>query len=125
MDLHLKWQNLRLPRPQERIYYESCWGDRNANGHLIRVYQNFEGNEIKSVVGYKQEIEDILYSIDCRLHQEFINIESKYQDLADKCYSIYGMIVETVYPKFLCLEIERIVNNSENRGRKYYRLQSS
>ena len=125
MELHLKWQNLRRPRPVERIYYESCWGDRNANGHLIRVVQNFEGNEKKSSAHYRQEIEDLLYSIDCNLYQRFINLESKYGDLADECSSIYSMIVETVYPKFLREEIERIVNNPRNRGRKYYRLQSS
>lgn len=122
MYLHLKWQNLRRPRPQERIYYESCWGDRNANGHLIRVNQNFEGNEKKSSTKYRQEIEDYLYSIDYNLHQEFINLESEYRDLADECSSIYCMIVETIYPEFLRAEIERIVNNPKNRGRKYYRL---
>lgn len=125
MELHLKWQNLRRPRPLERIYYESCWGDRNANGHLIRVYQNFEGNEKKSNARYRQEIKDLLYSIDCNLYQKFINLESKYRDLADECSSIYGMIVETIYPKFLREEIERIVNDPQNGGRKYHRLQSS
>jgi hypothetical protein len=125
MELHLKWQNLRRPRPLERIYYESCWGDRNANGHLIRVVQNFEVNEKKSSIRYRQEIEDLLYSIDCDLHQKFIILESKYRDLADECFSLYGMIVDTIYPKFLRSEIERMVNNPENRGRKYYRLQSS
>lgn len=125
MELHLKWANLRRPRPQERIYYELCRGDRNANGHLILVVQNFDGNEKKSSARYKQKIEDLLYSIDCNLYQKFINFESKYGDLADECSSIYSMIVETVYPKFLREEIERIVNNPKNRGRKYYRLQSS
>ena len=125
MELHLRWQNLRRPRPLERIYYESCWGDRNANGHLIRVYQNFEGNEKKSSARYRQEIEDLLYSIDCDLQQKFISLESKYRDLAKECSSIYDMIVETIYPKFLRLEIERKVNNPKNMGRKYYRSQSS
>ena len=125
MELHLKWQNLRRPRPLERIYYEKCWGDRNANGHLIRVYQNFEENEKKSNARYRQEIEDLLYSLDCNLHQEFINIGSEYRDLADQCSSTYDMIVEAVYPKFLRAEIERIVNNPKNRRRKYYRMQSS
>lgn len=125
MELHLKWQNLKRPRPLERIYYESCWGDINANGHLIRIYQNFEGNEKKSSVEYRQEIEDLLYSIDCNLQQKFISLESKYRDLAKECSSIYDMIVETIYPKFLRLEIERKVNNPKNMGRKYYRSQSS
>ncbi len=123
MELHLKWQNLRRPRPLERIYYESCWGDRDANVHLIRVNQNFRENEEKSNDRHKQEIKDLLYNIDYNLHQEFINLESKYLDLANKCCSVYNMIAETIYPKFLRIEIERIVNNPKNRGRKYHRLQ--
>ena len=125
MELHLKWQNLRRPSPLERIYYELCWGDRNANGHLIRVYQNFEENEKKSNTRYRQEIEEVLYSIDCTLHQKFINLESKYHDLAIECSSVYNMIIETIYPEFLRKEIERIVNNPKNRQRKRYRLQSA
>ncbi len=124
MELHLKWQNLKRPRPLERIYYESGWGDINANRHLIRIYQNFEENEKKSSAEYRQEIEDLLYSIDRNLQQKFINLESEYRDLAKECSSIYDMIVETIYPKFLRLEIERKVNNPKNMGRKYYRLQS-
>jgi hypothetical protein len=122
MELHLKWQNLRRPRPLERIYYESCWGDKNANGHLIRVCQNFEGNKKKSSARYREEIEDLLYNIDYNLHQEFLNLESKYLDLARKCSSVYNMMVETVYPKFLRLEIERIVNNPKNKDKKYHKL---
>jgi hypothetical protein len=125
MELHLKWQNLRRPRPLERIYYESCWGDRSANGHLIRVYQNYQGNEEKSSDRYRQEIEDLLYDIDCNLHQEFKYLESKYRDLGNKCSSVYNMIVETIYPKFLRLEIERTVNNPKNKGRKYHTMQSA
>ena len=62
MELYLKWQNLRPPRPLERIYYESCWDDRDANGHLIRVYQNFRDNEEKSNDKHKQEIDNIDYN---------------------------------------------------------------
>jgi len=125
MELHLKWQNLKRPRPLERIYYESCWGDRSANGHLIRVYQNYQGNEEKSNSKYRKEIEDLLYDIDCNLHQEFKYLESKYRDLDNKCSSVYNMLVETIYPKFLRLEIERIVNNPKNKGRKYHTMQSA
>ena len=125
MELHLKWQNLRRPRPLERIYYESCWGDRSANGHLKRVYQNYQGNEEKSNSRYRKGIEDLLYDIDCNLHQEFKDLESKYQDLDNKCSSVYNMLLETIYPKFLRLEIERIVNNPKNKGRKYHTMQSA
>ena len=125
MELHLKWQNLRRPMPRERIYYESCWSDRNANRHLISVVQNFELNQKKSSNRYRQEIEELLYDIDCNLHQKFANLESKYRDLADGCPSVYRMIIDTIYPKFLRKEIERIVNNPKNRGRKYHRLQTS
>jgi hypothetical protein len=64
MNLHLKWQNLRPPRPQERIYYEWCWGHRNADGHLNRVYQDYKRNKKIASKRDRQQIKELIEDLD-------------------------------------------------------------
>jgi hypothetical protein len=43
--LHLVWYNIRRPSPEERIFYELCWGEKHTDVHMNWIY-NY-GNEEK------------------------------------------------------------------------------
>lgn len=125
MRLHIKWKNLRPCSSQERIWYESCWGDRDVNGHLISVYKHYKENQEKSNEQYKEQILDLTMHLDYNINQSHKKLESKYSDLARRCSSVYNMIIETIYPEFLRLEIEKTLNNRKNKDMKYLKLQSA
>ncbi|MGH9974258.1 MAG: hypothetical protein ACRD8Z_00255, partial [Nitrososphaeraceae archaeon] len=124
-NLHLKWANLRPPSPQERIYYEICWGDGHANGHLNRVYLDYKRNKEIASKRDKQQIKELIEDLDYNIYLRYKELERRYCDLAQKCSSVYKMVVETIYPEFLRLQIERTVNNPKNKDRKYHKLQSA
>jgi hypothetical protein len=125
MNFHLKWQNLRPPRPQERIYYEWCWGHRNADGHLNRVYQDYKRNKEIASKRDKQQIKELIEDLDYNIYRRYKELERRSCDLAHRYSSVYKMVVETIYPEFLRLQIERTVNNPKDKDRKYHKLQSA
>lgn len=67
--LHMVWQGLRTPTPQDRLYVERCWGLKAANGQLNQVYNNFQENKIRRLNHNrnKKEKKERIQNLDCNI----------------------------------------------------------
>jgi hypothetical protein len=119
--LNLVWKNLRPPTAQERLYFEWCWGRRDANGKLNRVYEIFKVNKANPDHNRK-EWKDLIGNLDCNISDAMRDLSKKYKVLPNKHPLIWKTVIETVYPKYLQKEIKNIEETSKYKKGRYPRL---
>ncbi len=125
--LHLVWYS-RRPRPEERSYYELCWGEKETDVHMNWIY-NYDDEEKhkkrlvktqhRSDDGKDEKVMHLLKSLDNAITKYVEVLDKKYYNLLKMHPYLYNEIFETVYPIFLQNEVKRTVSNPKNRGKKY------
>ncbi len=122
--LHLVWQNLRPPTPQDRLYIEWCWGARAANRKLNRVYNIFRENK-KGNLNHnknKKEKEDLIKSLDCNIIDVMKDLKETYGGLINKHPFMWKTIIETVYPEYLQKDVLKIMGTPKYKEKNYPKL---
>jgi hypothetical protein len=119
--LHLIWSNIRPPTPTERLYYESCWGKRNADFHLRTVYSDSKKDNPGRL--NKTNSKGLLDMLSINIHRFISRIEEKYCRLSIEHPSLYKTIFETIFPYFVRNEVRKIYRKGViNDGKKYPKL---
>ena len=106
-------------------YYEKvpgCWGRRDANGKLNRVYEIFKVNKANPDHN-KKEWKDLIKNLDYNIVDAMKDFAKKYEILFNQYPSICKTIIETVYPKYLQKEIKNIEKSSKYKKGRYPKLE--
>jgi hypothetical protein len=122
--LFIVWQNIRKPTPMERLYQEYCWGKRSADGRIKRVCKALEGNRekqnlVRSNYDIKERAKHHINLLDYNLVQDVRELKKKYHSLIEKHTWICNQIINTIYPKFIQEEVEKIKKNKRTIDKKY------
>lgn len=122
--LHIVWQNLRRPKPEERLYEEICWGQRSIDGRMERAFSTLEKN--RKLMGKRQleeQAKKLIEALDYNIVKDVRELRKKYHDLLERYTWTCNEIIKTVYPEFIQKEVERIEKNKKTRDKKYPKLQ--
>jgi hypothetical protein len=119
--LHLVWQNLRPPTPQDRIYFERCWGLKAANKNLNRVYNILQKKKrnLNHNSKNKKEEKDFIKILDCNIVDVMKDLKETYDDLIKKHPFMCKTIIDTIYPEYLQKDVEKIVLTSRYKKKNY------
>ena len=118
-----KWNNIRLPYPEERSYYEFCNGKEYTNKEIIKsrdflVKQKSQNNynQIR-----KNSIEFIERS-DYNAYKFIYDIKKRYSNLINDHPALTNSILKTIYPAFLKKEGEKAHRKAREKGATYLPL---
>jgi len=134
--LHLIWYNFHRPYPEERTYYESCWGEKGIDLHMDRIYTNNNRESSKrrhkSAMrkfrskrkhSYDKDKEDetdrLLRLLDNVIVKNVEGFKQKYYNLFKLHPYLYNLIIKMVCPAFIQKAAKRTISNPKNKNKKY------
>jgi len=119
--LQMVWQNLRPTTPQDRLYFEWCWGVKDGNKKLKKVYSNLQVNKKENLTHRrnKKEKENLINNLKCNIVDLMKDLRETYLNLIKEHPFIWETIIGAVYPEYLRKEVEKIALTSKYKMKKY------
>lgn len=113
--LVLYWKNIHPPKPRERIFLDSFYGNK-ANEKIEHFQQVLrkkkqDGSYLKNLKARK----NMVYQVDSNLKNKFDDILKRYSNLTESCPTISNILLEIFYPQFLREELENISNKYKGK----------
>ena len=107
--MYIQWQNIKKPSKDEVMWFELIYGKRNAYNKFLKTYLNLRNTKSSSNYNskYKRDKIETIRILDVNILKTLKNLEIKYKDIKSKFPSIFGIIIETICPKYYSDYLEK------------------